>query len=50
VFGAVEMMKDPLSLLIAVCYLVISLAVGFIAVELGIGLGAKIKPGAPMTP
>lgn len=45
VFGAIEMMKDPLSILIAVCYLISSLVVGFVAVELGLILGNKVKPG-----
>lgn len=49
VFGAVEMMKDPVSILIAISYLVISLAVGFLAVELGLGLGSKVKPTAQTT-
>ncbi len=49
VSGAVEMMNEPLSALIAICYLVISLIVGFMAVELGLRLGSRVKPAPPMT-
>ena len=44
VFGAVEMMKTPSEVLVSICYLVISLIVGFIAVELGLMVGPKEKP------
>ena len=44
VFGAVEMMKDPGSVFVSICYLVISLVIGFAAVELGLFAGAKIPP------
>lgn len=43
VFGATEIMKDPTKLLVAIAYLLISLIVGFIAVELGLLIGAKVK-------
>jgi CrcB protein len=46
VFGAVEMMKDPLSILVAIFYLIISLVVGFLAVEMGLGLGIRVKAGS----
>lgn len=49
VSGAVEMMNEPLSALIAIGYLVISLIVGFMAVELGLRLGSRVKPAPPMT-
>ena len=42
-------MKDPTKLLVAVGYLVISLIVGFIAVELGLMLGNKVKPNPQQT-
>ena len=44
VFGAVEMMKDPAGVLVSVCYLVISLVIGFAAVELGLFAGARVTP------
>ena len=47
VFGAVEMMKNPGGILVSVCYLVASLIVGFIAVELGLMIGPKEKPKDP---
>ncbi|ATM87090.1 fluoride efflux transporter CrcB [Yersinia massiliensis] len=47
VFGAVEMMKNPTGVLVSICYLVISLIVGFIAVELGLMVGPKEKPKDP---
>ncbi|CFQ44633.1 MULTISPECIES: fluoride efflux transporter CrcB [Yersinia] len=47
VFGAVEMMKNPTGVLISICYLVTSLIVGFIAVELGLMIGPKEKPKDP---
>lgn len=47
VFGAVEMMKNPTGVLVSICYLVISLIVGFIAVELGLMIGPKEKPKDP---
>lgn len=47
VFGAVEMMKNPTGVLVSICYLVASLIVGFIAVELGLMVGPKEKPKDP---
>lgn len=47
VFGAVEMMKNPTGVLVSICYLVASLIVGFIAVELGLMIGPKEKPKDP---
>lgn len=47
VFGAVEMMKNPTGVLVSICYLVVSLIVGFIAVELGLMVGPKEKPKDP---
>lgn len=47
VFGAVEMMKNPTGVLVSICYLVASLMVGFIAVELGLMVGPKAKPKDP---
>ncbi len=47
VFGAVEMMKNPTEVLVSICYLVASLIVGFIAVELGLMIGPKEKPKDP---
>ncbi|CNI38038.1 fluoride efflux transporter CrcB [Yersinia mollaretii] len=47
VFGAVEMMKNPTGVLVSICYLVASLIVGFIAVELGLMVGPKAKPKDP---
>ena len=44
VFGAVEMMQDPSSVFVSICYLVISLVIGFAAVELGLIAGAKVTP------
>lgn len=49
IFGATEIMKDPTKLLVAVGYLVISLIVGFISVELGLMLGNKVKPSPQQT-
>ncbi|MBS0057412.1 fluoride efflux transporter CrcB [Yersinia sp. Marseille-Q3913] len=49
VFGAVEMMKNPTGVLVSICYLVASLIVGFIAVELGLMIGPKEKPKDPQT-
>lgn len=49
VFGAVEMMKNPTGILVSICYLVASLIVGFIAVELGLMIGPKEKPKDPQT-
>lgn len=46
VFGAVEMMKDPLTILVSVCYLIVSVVVGYLAVELGLMAGLKVKAGA----
>ncbi|MFA3780024.1 fluoride efflux transporter CrcB [Yersinia sp. 1652 StPb PI] len=47
VFGAVEMMKNPGGILVSICYLVASLIIGFIAVELGLMVGPKEKPKDP---
>lgn len=47
VFGAVEMMKTPSGILVSICYLVASLIVGFIAVELGLMVGPKDNPKDP---
>jgi CrcB protein len=44
VFGAVEMMKDPSGVFVSLCYLVLSLVIGFVAVELGLVAGAKVTP------
>ena len=44
VFGAVEMMKDPASVFVSISYLVLSLVIGFAAVELGLVAGAKVSP------
>lgn len=49
VFGATEIMKDPTKILVAASYLIISLVAGFIAVELGLILGKKVKPGVIKT-
>lgn len=46
VFGAVEMMRDPLTILVSVCYLIVSVVVGYLAVELGLTAGLKVKAGA----
>ncbi|MEB0075421.1 CrcB family protein, partial [Pseudomonas sp. CCI1.4] len=48
VFGAVEMMKDPSGVFVSICYLVLSLVIGFAAVEFGLVAGAKGTP-APDT-
>lgn len=44
VFGAVEMLKDPGSVLVSIGYLVSSLVIGFAAVELGLFVGSKVSP------
>ena len=44
VFGAVEMMNDPASVFVSISYLVLSLVLGFAAVELGLVAGAKVSP------
>ncbi|MFJ7884486.1 fluoride efflux transporter CrcB [Pseudomonas sp. NPDC096917] len=46
VFGAVEMMTDPGGVLVSICYLVASLVIGFLAVELGLLVGARGAPAA----
>ena len=40
-------MKNPTEVLVSICYLVASLIVGFIAVELGLMIGPKEKPKDP---
>ncbi|ATM94788.1 camphor resistance protein CrcB [Yersinia frederiksenii] len=47
VFGAVEMMKNPSEVFVSIGYLIASLIVGFIAVELGLMVGPKEKPKDP---
>lgn len=44
VFGAVQMMDNPLGVFVAICYLVASLVVGFAAVEAGLHVGGKVTP------
>lgn len=43
VFGVVEMMKNSGEVLVLICYLVVSLIVGFIVVEFGLMVGLKEK-------
>lgn len=49
IFGATEIMRDPTKVLVAGSYLIISLFVGFIAVELGLMLGEKVKANVVKT-
>lgn len=44
VFGAVQMMSDPLAVVVSIGYLLASLVLGFAAVELGLRLGARVTP------
>lgn len=44
VFGAVQMMDNPIGVLVAICYLVTSLVIGFAAVEAGLYVGGKATP------
>ena len=38
------MMQDPSGVFVSLCYLVLSLVIGFVAVELGLVAGAKVTP------
>lgn len=43
IFGAQQIMMEPSKMVVAIVYLVISVVVGFIVVELGMKFGAKVK-------
>lgn len=44
IYGSLEIMQHPHRLWVGVCYIIISLVIGFIAVMLGLWLGNKLNP------
>lgn len=43
IYGALEIMQHPSKLWVGICYIAISLVIGFIAIILGLWLGNKLK-------